>query len=367
MLDLKILSSAEELRRVGQAWDELWDRSDAPLPTLRAETLLLWLEDFAPTSRFRALVVFDGPKMLAALPLIDLEICRMLGIGSLPKNSWSISGDLMIDSQIDPASVMSLLAGGLRQMPWPLLLMRRIEIDRPVWREFLSSVERNGLKVTRCGPYDVGLIRFPEDSQAYLDGCAKRHVKNMERVGRRADETGGHALQVHETIQPDDVEPLLREGFEIESRSWKRRVGSAVLQNPLIWRHYLRQAKLLAAANHLYLVFLEHAGNRIAFEYSYMSKGWYITPKAGYDEDYRHLSPSQLLCYDLYRHLADQENSPVVDLFGPLNDAERCWITEQYHVETVLIALKPLRGLIMSRALLGLRTLKNAVRRRKRV
>ena len=46
-------------------------------------------------------------------------------------------------------------------------------------------------------------------------------------------------------VRPDDageVEPLLREGFEVEHRSWKGTAGSSVLSDAVMWQFYLRQA-----------------------------------------------------------------------------------------------------------------------------
>lgn len=365
-LQLRTLSSAEDLRRVGAAWDDLWERSDAALPTLKSELLITWLEDFAPRSRLHVLTVSADSRMVAALPLIDLDRGGPLRLGALPKNDWSNSGDLMLDPSVDSVVVADVLVDALRSLPWSLLLLRQVDLDRPAWRAVLASAERKGLAVRRYGMSEVGTIRFPRDADAYLAGRSRRHLKHMRRMERRSDAAGGRGLRIYDSLKPDDVEALLRAGFEMEDRSWKGRAQSSVLRTPNMWRHYLRQARLLAASGQLCLVFLECAGKGIAFEYSFLAKGHYITPKAGYDEAFRDMSPGQLLCFDLYRYMADCAASPVVDLVGPLNDAERCWINDRYRLETLLIAPRSWRGRILTFGVYSMLASRRTLRRIKR-
>ncbi len=62
-------------------------------------------------------------------------------------------------------------------------------------------------------------------------------------------------------------------------------------------KFYQEQAENLAKESQLELAFLRHQGVDIAFEYAWFSKGVYCTPKVGYDEQYSHLSPGQLIRY----------------------------------------------------------------------
>jgi CelD/BcsL family acetyltransferase involved in cellulose biosynthesis len=359
-LELRTLVTPEELRRLGAAWDDLWERCDLALPTLRSDLLLAWLDDFAPQRRVRVLTVGDGSRLLAALPLVDLGHGGRWGIGALPNNYYSSSGDLMLDSSSDTSACIDLLVEGLKGLPWSLLLLRQIEAERPPWRSLWASAKASGMALHRYGMYRVGTISFPQDAATYLAECPKRHRQNMRRAQRKIDQAGGRRLRIYDALEPDEVEPLLRAGFEIEDRGWKGRAGTAVLRSPALWEHYLRQARLLAASQQLCLVFLEHAGRPIAFEYSYLAKGHYFTPKTGYDEEFAHFSPGQLLCHDLYHQMAESTDSPVVDLLGPLTHAEQQWTTDDYQLEMAMIAVRPLRGRVLSAVLRGLRRLRKA-------
>ena len=108
-LELRVLSSVDELRANAGPWDDLWLRSDVKIPVARAEALALWLDHFAPGSRFVGLTVFDDDRMVAALPLYAnsrLPLSRL----RLPGNFWSAAGDLLLDSSIDSATALDVHA-----------------------------------------------------------------------------------------------------------------------------------------------------------------------------------------------------------------------------------------------------------------
>ena len=65
------LTSVEQLRAAAADWDDLWWRSETALPTARAETLAQWVEQFRPHAKFHVLIVADGPRWVAALPLVS--------------------------------------------------------------------------------------------------------------------------------------------------------------------------------------------------------------------------------------------------------------------------------------------------------
>ena len=86
---LRQIQSVGELRAMAPAWDDLWRRSDVTLPVVRAELLAQWLEQFAPGTDFRGLVVEDQGQWVAALPLVGRRLGPVLRAGGMPSNEWS--------------------------------------------------------------------------------------------------------------------------------------------------------------------------------------------------------------------------------------------------------------------------------------
>ena len=98
--------SIAALRETETAWDDLWQRSDATLPTGRAELIAQWIEQFAPNSKFVALAVERDGQLVAALPLVERRVKRLITAGTLPWNDWCWAGDLLVDPEADVAAAL---------------------------------------------------------------------------------------------------------------------------------------------------------------------------------------------------------------------------------------------------------------------
>lgn len=364
---LRILSSAAELAAHAESWDRLWEASHCKLATARAVPLLAWLESFARRRRFRALTIVRQDRLVAALPIIDLTPIGRLGIGGLPNNYFSAGGDLLVDPEEDINALAREIVAGLRLMPWAILRLAQIEASRPDWQTLMGAISSSGLPLETNEMYRVGRVRFEDDAAQYHQARSRKHRANMRRSLRMAEEFGGAKLEIHRELPVESVEPLLREAFSLEHSGWKGSSGTSVLSRPELWAHYLKEARILAASGHLALVFLVVGGQRVAFEYSFIAKGQYTTPKVGYPDEMARLSPGQLLCQLLYASMADQPHSPVVDLMGPLNEAERKWTTEDYALESALVTVRSLRGRTLAAGLNGFMVLRRAMRRAKNV
>ena len=68
------------------------------MPTKRGASLSIGSSDLRTGGDFIAIVVADGDRMLAALPLVESRIGRAIRIGELPVNSWSSAGDFLLDA-----------------------------------------------------------------------------------------------------------------------------------------------------------------------------------------------------------------------------------------------------------------------------
>ncbi len=163
-------------------------------------------------------------------------------------------------------------------------------------------------------------------------------------MSRRAEEVGGASLAVYRPTDEQVVNELLDRGFGVEDRSWKGREGTSILKTPVMNRFLRKQAALLAELGHLELVFLEFDGRAIAFELGWSSKGWYFSPKVGYDEEYSHLTPGQLLRLKLAeRFFGDRERNSW-DFLGPLVDATEKWTTASYAIDRLVVSTGGVSG-----------------------
>lgn len=337
-MHLRTLQSTSELRAAAAQWDDLWSRSEARLPTVRAEQLALWIDTFAPTSTFRALVVEHEGQFQAALPLVDRVVGRSIRLAGLPSNVWSSSGELQVAVGEQSAAAVAALVEGLDQLDWPLFWFDLVNVSAPAWQQLLSTCRQHGLDVHRSELYRIGQIEVRHDWPAYLRALSSNHRRQMRVRLARLQKQGSLQLVSQSRFDEGALQAALRTGFEVEDRSWKGAAGSSVLQSPGIIEFYCRQATELQAAGLLRLNTLELDGHPIAFEYGWDAKGSYFSPKVGYDPAYAPYSPGQLLRYCLLELFHADRDRLLFDFLGPLCDATAKWATRTYPIDRVVIA-----------------------------
>jgi CelD/BcsL family acetyltransferase involved in cellulose biosynthesis len=343
------LDTLDALRGFAAAWDDLWWRSDATLPTARAETVAQWIEHFAPRAAFRALAVVDQGQWVAALPLIGRRLKGWIPAGQLPNNEWAASGELLLDPHCDADAALERLAAALPGLPWPVLWLDEIRLDAARWRRFHGALAGRGIGAEPRHAYDVARLEIGPDWEDFASRWPRKHRQKMARSARRIAELGGSPLVSLADLLPRRVETWLRRGFEIEDRSWKGRAGSSVLRTPGMFAFFLRQAEQLAEWGQLDLEFLLAGDREIAFAYGAAAKGVFHSSKIGYDPQYAALSPGLLLEHFVLRRFHAEEVYGAVDFLGPITAAHRAWRPDAYTVGRWFVAV---RGL-SARAALG--------------
>lgn len=347
-MQVRQLSSPDEVRSVAAAWDRLWQRSAVSQPLVRAELVAQWLEHFRPGADTRVLVVEDGSELLAALPLVIRRHGGILPVGDLTSNPWSTNGDLLLDPCGGLAPVV-LLAKAINRLPWPLLWLNEVPVDTPYWQAILQALPQAGARYFVSERYRIGQTKIGGTWDCYETQRSKSLRRSIRKHLRRLEQHGPVELKVIAQFMPKDVDHWLREAFEIEDRSWKRNRGQTVLRTPRMFDFYCRQARQLAAWGSLRIAFLEQAGRRLAFQVGWQGKRVYHSCKVGFDETYREFGPGQLLRMQILHYLFQSSDIDWIDFQGPLMDAQTGWITQTYPIGRVVVAA----GSVTSRSLLA--------------
>ncbi len=334
------LESTAALRDRAAQWDDLWLRSDATLPTSRAELVAQWIEHFAPRSRAGAIVVRRGNQMIAALPLFATGPKRF-SLGRMPGNAWSPAGELLLDPLADRAAACDRIVDGLLDLNLPIVLFDGATTSGTAGRQFAAALERRAVTTVVRRRFLVEQVEIAGDWQSYLASRARSHRRQIRRAQGKAEAVAALRLRILDPLAPGEIAKWLRRGLEIEDRGWKGAAASSVLKAPGMFDFYLEQALRLAGWGQLRLVFLELDGQPIAFEYGWLSKGVYFSPKVAYDEAFGQFSPGQLLRAALLERFHAGETCHTVDYLGPSSRATADWSTRSYPISRVVIAMSP--------------------------
>ena len=346
------IESLETLRALAEKWDDLWLRGEATLPSLRAEMLAHWVEQFARPDDFFAIAVETSDRLTAALPLLRQEKGRSGVMNpppfshavAMPSNEWSSSGDLLLDESDVSDHDLHCLVNWIRESGIRLLQLDEVILDSTRWRRFLKASAEVGMSVAEHPRWEVGRVTTDHGWPAYKARWSRKHRQMMAQADRRLAEQGEVRLDLHSRLAPQDVEPLLRRCFEIEDGGWKGAAGTSVLRSPGMAEYYLRQARLAAKWGQLEIAMLNCGDCPISFSYGLAAKGVVHSIKIGYDPQFAEYHPGQLLrYYQLGRYFADPERT-ALDFQGEMTSSHAAWLPERYSIGRVLIAPRAMTG-----------------------
>jgi CelD/BcsL family acetyltransferase involved in cellulose biosynthesis len=338
------LTNVFELRLAAPAWDDLWWRSEITMPTMRAELLAQWLEQFASTDDFHAIVVEENGRYLAALPLVSRRLAKIFRVGSLTCNPWLPCGDLLLDPLADTDGALSALVSAAADLPWPLLWLDDAVVDAPRWQALGTVCRQEGFSVVERVRFPVAKIEMAADWNAFLKNLARNHRQAMQRAERRLRESGELRLEMLSNLAPEQVHAWLEKMFAVEDSSWKGAAGSSVLRTPGMSDFFLRQARQLTEWGQLEIAILKWQGRAIATLFGFSAKGVYHAHKIGYDPRYAQYSPGQLMFWKILERLHAEGDWKALDCIGPMTEGLSRWRPSTYTIGRMAIAPRKFLG-----------------------
>lgn len=318
-------------RGLAAEWNALWERSKVVVPTARAEHVVNWARHFAGRRPVDAFVLEQDGAWVGALPLLRGRIARQ------PWNYWAWGAELMLDPGV-AAGRLDRIARALRSVPASAIRLDAVRAERDHWPELRQAIVASGAGCWVTPLYRIGEIALaPGGWDCYLAGRSRNFRRGVRRLRRRAAEAGGVTLRVERPREAGAAERHTRTAFACEQRSWKAEGGSCVADDPRVLAYFLDQARLMAEHDMLEIVFLEHRGETIAFEYCWRAKGVYFTPKVSYDQRHAALAPGRLLMAANLEALFAEGRITRYDFLGPLEPDATRFATGAYQVARVVL------------------------------
>lgn len=345
-----VIEGLAGLRLWADRWNDLWERSEFRLPTMRAECMALWLETFAAGADFRIFAIEEGGRLVAALPLVGRKLKGIVPVAGLPCGPWGQCGDLLCDPTGNSSAAFDRLLATMRTRGAKLGWFEPVRIESATWRTFREAAQRSGWRVAVREQYRLGLVDVDHTWDEYQARWSRNHRRAMRRAADRAAQEGGVELRVLVPQSQEELMESIRKGFAVEDRGWKGAEGTSVVRSPGILAYYERQAAELFAAGRLELVFLWRGDEPIAFEYAPIGKQTYFACKVGYDESRAALSPGQFLRYLYFERVFRERRFSTIDFAGVLTEATAKWSTRSEAMGRVLVAAPGITGRILFQA-----------------
>ncbi len=203
----------------------------------------------------------------------------------------------------DPAALTELV-DSLAEQSLPLILGRMPADSQSV--ELLRKRLSSGRLVLERTQPSCPYISLDSTWKEPEQHASSRRRSDFRRSRRRAEKLGEITTEI---ITPtlDELDSLLDEAFEIESRSWKGDEGSAIALAPEEAKFCRKFARSANEAGMLRLCFLKIGDQRVAMQIAMVKGGGYCLLKIGYDADFARCSPGILLLRDTIAYAAECE------------------------------------------------------------
>ncbi|MEM9586661.1 MAG: GNAT family N-acetyltransferase [Planctomycetota bacterium] len=337
---IRLLAGSAELRRHTGAWNDLWLRSSAALPTKRAQGVDQWCQAFAQPENLEAIIVQEDDRLIAGLPLVVSRKHGLTTHAELPSNCWSVAGDLMVDAECDLTTTCDQIVRFLATRPYRVLKLDLIEFQSERWSAFQSALQSQGHAYRTSSSYSVGVVDILHDWEAYQKSWSGNHRQAVRKSRRQLEAKG----ELHvERIQVDtsELESRLQECFDVEDRGWKGQEGTSILKSAGMDSFYQTEAVTMARSGMLDLWTLRFDGRLIAFEYCHLAKGVCFSHKISFDPEFQKYGPGRLLRCMQLEQLHAEPGMRKLDTLGILCSSKAKWSTSAYQLGRLVASSRP--------------------------
>lgn len=306
-----IFSTPQTIEAAGQIWESLLDDNYASHIHATYAGYRVWVSHFVTAQKLPLLhLQIDGqsqallPIESETLPLFKLGLRRLRS----PGNYYWNSGYPVIKtgSPLDIQIFLNALGENYR---WDILDLGPMLEAAPLTADL-------SLQAGICNMFPKIVSRTTDEcieiNGEWAGYYATRSGKLRSTVGqgeRRLKAKGLVTLQ--ECRGGSQLSSCLEEFFEVESRGWKGREGTAIKCSPTTQSFYTDLALTASALGWLRLYLLRIDGICIAGEYCLTLNGTTTVLKLGYDESWSRFSPGHVLKKMLLQHLFETEQQMV--------------------------------------------------------
>ena len=315
------VSGLDGLRRLAPEWNRLVEEASVRDFFQTWEWVESWLEAFCEPERVVALLVRDGSRLVAALPILGL-LSRRWWSGSrlcASANKQTPQSGLLHTGPAGEAvrAVLGHLRSTRRRVS---LTFPSCPAGSPVFQGLIETADELEWGVTTRLMRNSPRLRITTDWASYL-GTRPKHVrKEWQRKRRRLEEAGQVEFVV---VSGEDVARAMDEVMEIERHSWKENRRTSFAAEQGLARFYGTLARRCAERGWLRLHLLRIDGRPAAFTFAVSYAGELLALKTSYDSRLRSASPGIVLML----RVMEQAFSEGMTAFNLLGDASR-WKSE---------------------------------------
>jgi CelD/BcsL family acetyltransferase involved in cellulose biosynthesis len=266
---------------VAREWDALAERQLSPF--LKSDWLAPWCDSFLGVPPVLCLV-WRGQSLAAGAAFRS----RRGALGNLANDHMPMASILSVDDAALTTLTSALMRRRLRTLRFDLLLA-----DDPAVTAIRHEAANAGKALVVRSRNASPTVETTMTTAEYRERTRPNWNTPLDRYRRKIVRDLGASFRLLE--QPDDLEEVLRRGFDVEASGWKGREGTAVLSSKQTTDFYLSVARRFAARGAVRLSWIEAGDRMIAFDFCIEHDKRLFLIKTGFDEAFRAYAPGLLL------------------------------------------------------------------------
>lgn len=296
------LCHIDQLQSIKDEWIEVYNESQLRSTLMSFDFIYLWYKCFASPDQVRIYRAFDGERTIGFLPL---RLSRKKGVRILkgvPNTLYAHSAHLCRKG--NEAAFPGLILDALLKdrHGWGIINLNYSCSFSEIPDLFSDSLLNNqGVHWNKIIKPNYSVVLRKNFDDYFRKDLTAKSRRNIKMSTNRIKRAGEYSFKY---FQGEDAIRLWNEFVRIEDSGWKGNINSSIKRTkPAVKKLYYGLAKILSDRKVLHMYFLELNGKFIAGGFGYFEGDIYHYAKAGYDEKYKALSPSNLLFIYLVENL----------------------------------------------------------------
>jgi CelD/BcsL family acetyltransferase involved in cellulose biosynthesis len=165
----------------------------------------------------------------------------------------------------------------------------------------------------------------------------------LRRIRRRLEEQGDVCVELH-TSESGEFGRALEEGFRIEASGWKKKSGTAILENKRLKDFFLTYVRIVSHLGlpRIFLLTLKGKGVAMMLGVEHAGRLWIL--KVGYDEAWSSFAPGILLHHEAIRWAFENGLKGFEFLGSAEPFIQSRWLPDLHRYRTFRVAPKSIIG-----------------------
>lgn len=341
-LKIRVVNRYDDLKQLTDQWNELLSKSLHPMVFLTYQWIDVWWKSFGKGKEPFIILVYDGDELIGIAPFMiesseHTIIARMDMKVKVRKiefiaNVHSNRADLILAR--DPAHACDAIIDFLldeQQKSWDLLSLEYLLISSPTMNHLRNSLDKRNICYRQYFQMSSPFVPINCRWDDYFGNRQKRFREQLKSRLKKLEGCGRVRLEEYRSI--GELEKVLEKIFEVASKSWKAKDGTALSSTRQLKEFYTDLAYTAANEGWLDLFVLYLEEEPLVFEYCLKYENKLLLLKTEFNESYRPYGIGNMIQWKLLETIFEN-GAEEFEFLGPSARWKTHWseANERRHV-----------------------------------